>query len=63
MKLWLKQKARRWRESVDEGNPPLMARWREEISQLPGFVEEWGSSQYLRDCVFGWFIHAFYLRP
>lgn len=63
MKLWIKQKARRWRESVDEGNPPRMARWREEISRLPGFAEEWDSSQYLRDCVFGWFIHAFYLRP
>lgn len=63
MKLWIKQKARRWRESVDEGNPPVMARWREEISRLPAFAEEWDSSQYLRDCVFGWFIHAFYLRP
>ena len=63
MKLWVKQKARRWRESVDEGNSPLMARWREEIRCLPGFAEEWDSSQYLRECVFGWFIHAFYLRP
>ena len=63
MKLWVKQKARRWRESVDEGNSPRMTRWREEIARLPGFAEEWDSSQYLRECVFGWFIHAFYLRP
>ncbi|MCI9156622.1 MAG: hypothetical protein HFF44_06740 [Lawsonibacter sp.] len=48
MKLWTKQKARRWRE---------------EISRLPAFVEEWDSSQYLRDCVFSWFIHAFSLHP
>ena len=63
MKLWLKQKARRWRESVDKENIPEMVRWREEIAQLPGFAEEWNSSLYLRECVFGWFIHAFYLRP
>ena len=63
MKRWVKQKARRWRESVDEENIPEMVRWREEIVRLPGFSEEWDSSLYLRECVFGWFIHAFYLRP
>ncbi len=63
MKRWVKQKARRWRESVDEENIPEMVRWREEIARLPGFSEEWDSSLYLRECVFGWFIHAFYLRP
>ena len=63
IKLWVKQKARRWRESVDEENIPEMVHWREEIAQLPGFAEEWNSSLYLRECVFGWFIHAFYLRP
>jgi len=63
LKLWIKQKARRWRESVDEGTPPLMARWREEIRQLPGFAEQWDLSPALRDQVFNWFTHALYLHP
>ena len=33
------------------------------MARLPGFAEEWDSSLYLRECVFGWFIHAFSLRP
>lgn len=40
-----------------------MARWREEIACLPGFTEEWDSSPILREWVFNWFTHAFYLHP
>ena len=63
LKAWHKQKARRWKESVDTNNHPIMARWREEIRCLPGFAEEWDSSPILREWVFNWFTHAFYLRP
>ena len=63
LKLWIKQKARRWRESVDEGNPLIMVRWREEISRIPGFAEEWDGSPNLQNWVFNWFTHAFYLHP
>ena len=36
---------------------------REEIRQLPGFAEQWDLSPALRDQVFNWFTHAFYLHP
>lgn len=63
LKLWQKQTARRWKADIDENVPPVMARWREEISRLPGFAEEWDSSPILREWVFNWFTHAFYLHP
>lgn len=63
LKAWQKQSARRWKADIDENVPPLMAHWREEISQLPGFTEEWDNSPILREWVFNWFTHAFYLHP
>lgn len=63
LKFWQKRTARRWKGNIDENVPPVMARWREEIRQLPGFAEEWDSSPILREWVFNWFTHAFYLHP
>lgn len=63
LKAWHKQKARRWKESVDINNHPIMSCWREEISQLPGFAEEWDSSPTLREWVFNWFTHAMLIHP
>ena len=63
VKGWQKQTARRFQTDIDEAVPPVMARWREEISQLPGFAEEWDKSPNLRMWVFNWFTHAFFLRP
>lgn len=63
LKAWHKQKARRWKESVDENNHPIMSCWREEISQLPGFAEEWDNSPTLREWVFNWFTHAMLIHP
>ena len=63
LKAWQKQTAQRWKGGIDENVPPIMARWREKIAHLPGFAEEWDSSPILREWVFNWFTHAFYLHP
>lgn len=63
LKAWQKQTARRWHSDINENVPPVMARWREEIRCLPGFVEEWENSPTLQNWVFSWFTHAFYLHP
>lgn len=63
IKSWQKQTARRWKGSIEENVPPDMVRWREEIRCLPGFAEEWETSPTLREWVFNWFTHAFYLHP
>lgn len=63
LKAWQKQTARRWKGDINQNVPPVMARWREEISQLPGFAEEWDSSPVLREWVFNWFTHAMLIHP
>ncbi|NBI65513.1 hypothetical protein D1646_01565 [Pseudoflavonifractor sp. 60] len=63
VKDWQKRTARRWRGGIDENVPPVMTGWREEIASMPGFAEEWDISPILREWVFNWFTHAFYLRP
>ena len=61
VKAWQKRTARRRQNS--EAVPPAMAGWLEEIRCLPGFAEEWEISPILREWVFNWFTHAFYLHP
>ena len=63
IKSWQKQTARRRKSNLSENVPPILACWREEIRQLPGFAEEWDSSPNLQNWVFNWFTHAFYLHP
>lgn len=63
LKAWQRQTARRQKKAIDEDVPLILARWREEIRQLPGFAEQWDLSPALRDQVFNWFTHALYLHP
>ena len=35
-----------------------MARWQEEIAEIPGFQGEWDRSSILRGHIFNWFTHA-----
>ena len=63
LKAWQKRTARRQKRDMDEDVPPILARWREEIRQLPGFAEQWDSSLVLQDWTFNWFTHALYLHP
>lgn len=63
VKDWQKRTARRGGRGANENVPPVMAGWREEIRQLPGFAEEWDISPVLRGWVFNWFTHAMLLHP
>lgn len=63
LKDWQKRTARRRKRDLNEDVPPVLARWREEIRQLPGFAEQWDSSPDLPDRIFNWFTHALYLHP
>ncbi len=63
LKSWQKRTAKRRKSGMDEDVPLVLARWREDIRQLPGFAEQWDSSPVLRDRTFDWFTHALYLHP
>ncbi len=63
LKAWQKQTARRQKRDMNENVPPILARWREEIRELPDFAEQWDVSPTLQNQIFNWFTHALYLHP
>lgn len=61
LRRWQKAAARS--KTLREEPPERMARWQEEIAEIPGFQGEWDRSPILRGHVFNWFTHALGVHP